>query len=124
MEGSEFCTLTLTLTYPWPIPSGFCKPLAFTRHNVDEERAEFGRDVKVIEEEFVWGKVSSGGGIGWVVGARNVSCVKHPNVVFQKFQDASEDAVGWSAGAGFPPPPLDDPPVVSIDFDVITFTRD
>ena len=31
MEGSEFCTLTLILTYPWPIPSGFCKPLAFTR---------------------------------------------------------------------------------------------
>jgi hypothetical protein len=31
VEGSDFCTLTLTLTYPWTIPSGFCKPLTFSR---------------------------------------------------------------------------------------------
>ena len=28
MEGSDFCTLTLT--YPWTIPSGFCKPLTIS----------------------------------------------------------------------------------------------
>jgi hypothetical protein len=33
MEGSDFCTLTLTLTYPWTIPSGFCKPLTISNYN-------------------------------------------------------------------------------------------
>ena len=92
--------------------------------DVNEERAEFTGNVEVVKEEFVWGKVASGGGIGWIVGARDVSCVKRPMVVFRKFQDVSEDVVGWSAGAGFSPPPLNDPPVVSIDFDVIAFARD
>ena len=36
MEGSDSCTLTLTLTYPWTIPSGFCKPLTFSMNTQPE----------------------------------------------------------------------------------------
>ena len=87
--------------------------------DTNEERDEFGRDVKVIKEEVARVVEAPGGGFCGVLGTWDVSQVYNLIMLFRYVKDASEDAVGGLVPAGTLPPSLDDPLGVSIGLDVL-----
>ena len=90
--------------------------------NIDEERTGFDRDNDWAEEERSGGVNAPRRGVGGVLGAGDVSRIYCSAMLLRKSNDAPEHEVGWPIGAAFLPPTFDDPPVVSIDDDVVPLT--
>jgi hypothetical protein len=89
--------------------------------DVNEEGPDFQGDRDVVEEEVAWGVHTPGGGICRVFCAWDISCVYHSIVIFRKLEDAMEDIVGGSVGTRPFPPAFDNPAVVPIYEDMLSF---
>ena len=91
--------------------------------NVDEEGSDLVRDTDWVEEEGARGVFAARGGIGWVLRARDVSCIYRSAAILRELDDASENMICRFVGAAFLPPTLDDSAVVPVDHDVVSFLR-
>ena len=56
-----------------------------------------------VEEEGTGGVDAARGGIGGILGTRNVLCVYHSAVIFHKLDDMLENIVGWPVGTALLP---------------------
>ena len=110
---SNLCSRCLTIAF-WVSAPTSC---------VNEERSGFDRDRDWVEEEGPGWVESAGGSIGRVLHTRDVSGVYRSSAILRKLDDASENVVRWLVGAALFPPTFDDPAVVSVNHDMISFAR-
>ena len=90
--------------------------------DIEEKRSYFIRDSNRVEQEGTGGVVSLGGTICGVFCTRDISCVNLSTMIFGQLKNMLEDVVGWFVGAAVLPPSLNDPSIVTVEFDVLTFT--
>ena len=91
---------------------------------IDEEMSSVAVDEDGFEEEGTRGVVASGGWVGRILRARDVSSMYRSATILRKLEDASENVVGGRIGTAPFPPSFNDSAVVPVDDDVIALVCD
>ena len=91
---------------------------------IDEEMPSVVVDGDGVEEEGAGGIVASGGWVGGILRARDVSSMYRSAAILRKLEDASENVVGGPIGAAPFPPSFDDSMVVPVDDNMVALICD